>query len=80
MKDSSGVGFDGRDAVALLALGAVAGALATYLVQSIQSELPAGSDPASGVVSGGDWLRKAAQRLQENCDRLVESIEKGRDA
>jgi len=71
MKDSHG--FRGRERLRLLAIGAVAGAMAMYVAQALRD-----GQSSAGALAGGDLIRKAAQKLQECCDSLVESIDKSR--
>lgn len=76
MKGSGAV--EGKDALTLLVLGAVAGALTTVLVRTLREAPPAEPLEPGAPPSGGDLLRSAARKLQESRDRLVEAIDKTR--
>ncbi|HEY3330296.1 MAG TPA: hypothetical protein VGK19_09775 [Capsulimonadaceae bacterium] len=70
---------EGKEALALIVLGAAAGALATYLVQTIKSEQPAAVNGTAGA-SVGEWFRDAANKLQAGRDKIVEAIEKSQSS
>jgi hypothetical protein len=71
-------GLSGKEALTLVVLGAAAGALATYLVNTIKSEQPAGLSAGPEIESARDWIKRAATRLQESRDRIVDAVEKTR--
>ncbi|MDR3710734.1 MAG: hypothetical protein P4L33_20740 [Capsulimonadaceae bacterium] len=76
MKSSNGNGNEGGGAFTILALGVIAGALAAYLVQLVRAEqAPIAGNPA-GEASGPDLLRRAAQKLRENRDKIVDAVER----
>lgn len=77
MSDSNG--SNAKEALALVVLGAAAGALATYLIQTVKSEQPVGAGGVTGD-SVSDWIRDAAVKLQAGRDKIVEAIEKSRPA
>ncbi len=71
-------GLGAKEALTLVVLGAAAGALATYLVNAIKSEQPAGVLAGPEGESAREWIKRAAVRLQESRDKIVDAVEKSR--